>query len=107
MANLPRTQRAVMQLLVGGRSHAYAIKLQLASRLGHSSVYAALAAAETKGYVVAEWEHPAARPPGSGPPRKYYELSAEGRAALQAADRADANRARRAASAPPLGEASS
>jgi len=84
--SIPRTQLAVMRALLGGRAHAYEIKRRLAPEVGHSSVYAALAGAETKGYVTSEWEDPTARPPGSGPLRKYHELTAVGSAALRAQD---------------------
>ena len=86
MARIPRTQLVVMVALRDGRAHAYEIKLRLASELGHSSVYAALARAEAKGYVISEWEDPGARPPGSGPQRKYYELTGAGREALREAE---------------------
>ncbi len=88
MPPIPRTQLAVMQVLLDGRTHAYEIKRRLAPDLGHSSVYAALAAAEAKGFLTSEWEDPNARPRGSGPLRKYYELTAEGRRALIEAQQA-------------------
>ena len=91
MRSIPRTQLAVMEVLLDGRSHAYAIKQRLASTLGHSSVYAALAGAEAKGFVASDWENPAARPPGSGPLRKYYELTGAGRRALLEAQRVAVN----------------
>ena len=84
LRSIPRTQLAVMRALLDERSHAYEIKRRLAAELGHSSVYAALAGAEAKGYLASAWEDPTARPPGSGPLRKYYELTAIGSAALQA-----------------------
>lgn len=65
-----------------GRLHAYAVKRALRSRVGHSSVYAALAAAQAKGFLRSEWELPDGGRPASGPPRKYYELTAAGRRAL-------------------------
>jgi len=86
MAKIPRTQFVVMLALGEGRAHAYEIKLRVASELGHSSVYAALARAEAKGWVVSEWEDAGARPPGSGPQRKYYELTGAGREVLREAE---------------------
>lgn len=85
MESLPRTQLEVLVVLATrGRTHAYDIKLRLEGVLGHSSVYAALSRAQAKGFVTAEWEAPGARPPGSGPLRKYYELTPFGRQALSA-----------------------
>lgn len=85
MKSLPRTQQRVLALLAeNGRTHAYDLKLQLRNDLGHSSVYAALARAEAKGYVVAQWEDPYDRPPGAGPLRKYYEITVAGIEALRA-----------------------
>ncbi len=76
MQTLPRTQAEVLAVLdQHGRTHAYELKLQLRDVLGHSSVYAALARAEANGYVTSQWEDPVARPPGSGPQRKYFELT--------------------------------
>jgi DNA-binding PadR family transcriptional regulator len=83
MKQMSRTQREVLELLASeGRTHAYEVKLRLKNVLGHSSVYAALAAAEAKGYVRAEWEDPTGKPPGSGLLRKYYDLTDLGRDAL-------------------------
>lgn len=89
MAQPSRTQLAVLQALSTGRTHAYEIKMRLSGELGHSSVYAALASAASKGFVSAEWEAPGARPPGSGPLRKYYELTAAGRRVLEQATQAE------------------
>jgi DNA-binding PadR family transcriptional regulator len=87
MKDLSRTQREVLAVLsAAGSTHAYEIKLRLRDVLGHSSVYAALASAEAKGFLRSEWEDPAARPPGSGPARKYFELTDLGREALAAAE---------------------
>jgi DNA-binding PadR family transcriptional regulator len=87
MKDLPRTQRDVLNVLNdSGRIHAYEIKLRLRDVVGHSSVYAALAAAEAKGYVTGAWESPDERPRDGGPPRKYYELTEAGRAALYRAE---------------------
>jgi DNA-binding PadR family transcriptional regulator len=89
MKLLPRIQREVLQVLAGsGRTHAYEIKLRLRDAVGHSSVYAALARAEAKGYVEGIWEEPSARAPESGPPRKYYVLTAAGLEALRSAEAA-------------------
>lgn len=86
MASLPRTQRAVMSVLAAqGRCHAYEVKRSLTGTLGGSSVYAALSAAETKGYVAAEWEPQEEARRGGRPARKYFELTAEGRQILASA----------------------
>jgi len=84
MSSLPRVQRAVLEVLTRGTTHAYDIKLQLSPVVGHSSVYAALAGAEARGYVASKWEPPGERPPGSGPLRKYYRITALGEEALVA-----------------------
>jgi DNA-binding PadR family transcriptional regulator len=87
--DLSRTQREVLVVLAeNGRTHAYEIKLRLRDVLGHSSVYAALASAEAKGYLTSTWEEPASRPPGSGPARKYFALTELGREALHNAEAA-------------------
>jgi len=93
MKNLPRIQREVLQVLHdAGRTHAYDIKLRLREVVGHSSVYAALARAEAKGYVEGAWEEPNARPAGEGPPRKYYVLTDAGAEALRQAEPAPSPR---------------
>jgi len=91
---VPRIQRAVLEVLLDGRTHAYEVKRRLAPSVGHSSVYAALARAEAKGYVSSEWEDITARPPGSGPPRKYYEITALGVGAVREAQTEPASVAR-------------
>lgn len=97
-ARLPRTQREVLEVLrLCGRTHAYDVKLRLRSVLKHSSVYAALARAEAKGYVRSEWEESDDRRQEHGPPRKYYELTTLGESAL--ASSASAKIVRRGASA--------
>jgi DNA-binding PadR family transcriptional regulator len=86
MKLLPRIQREVLQVLAGsGGTHAYEIKLRLRDAVGHSSVYAALARAEAKGYVEGVWKEPSERSPENGPPRKYYILTAAGLEALRSA----------------------
>jgi len=88
MKDLSRTQREVLGVLeLCGRTHAYEIKVRLREVLRHSSVYAALARAEAKGYVTAEWEDISERPLGNGPPRKYYAMTETGREALELARR--------------------
>ena len=86
MNALPRVQLALLELLRDrGRTHAYEMKRILAGRVPHASVYAALAALQHKGYVSAEWAIPGGGSEGSeggGPPRKYFELTAEGQRAL-------------------------
>src|SRR5688500_14841632 len=90
MKDLSRTQREVLEVLeLCGRTHAYEIKVRLRDVLRHSSVYAALARAEAKGYVTAEWEDISGRPLANRPPRKYYAMTMPGRAALASARRED------------------
>lgn len=91
---LPRVQHAVLTLLAErGRTHAYELKRILDGSIVQASVYASLAALESKGYLTSEWENPAGGP-GSGHPRKYYEITAEGHAVL-AEDAAHARAERR------------
>ena len=105
MKSLPRTQTEVLAVLAEcGRTHAYELKLRLKDVLGHSSVYAALARAEANGYVVSQWEEPLARPQGSGPQRKYFELTALGRAQLAAAQAGEKIRPRTALTREALAE---
>lgn len=84
MRRLPRVQLAVLEVLAEqGRTHAYEIKRVLKGNIGHASVYAALSAIQAKGYATAEWEIPeGGATAGGGPPRKYFELTAAGSAAL-------------------------
>lgn len=91
---LPRTQHEVIAVLAErGRSHAYELKSLLRGRVGHSSVYAALSALQAKGYVRAEWAIPGDQSESSGPPRKYFELTADGREALDLSERVRARMA--------------
>lgn len=84
MPRVPRVQQVVLEVLAeSGRTHAYEVKRVLKGRVGHASVYAALSAVQAKGYVTAEWELPGAGgAPAGGPPRKYFEITAEGRQVL-------------------------
>lgn len=88
MRRLPKVQQAVLEVLVArGRTHAYEIKRVLKGRVGHASVYAALSSMQAKGYVSAEWEIPEAGGTApAGPPRKYFELTGDGRHALAEAE---------------------
>ena len=87
MPRLPTMQRHVMMTIADrGRVHAYEIKRILKGVVGHASVYAALSACQKKGYVTAEWSIPGETgSEGGGPPRKYFELTADGRQALEEA----------------------
>lgn len=83
MKALPRIQQALLEVLRDrGRTHAYEMKRIFGGQLAHASVYAALAALQHKGYVSAEWALPEQKSEGGGPPRKYFELTAEGRQVL-------------------------
>jgi DNA-binding PadR family transcriptional regulator len=86
MRRLPRVQQAVLDVLIErGRAHAYEIRGLLKGQVGGASVYAALSSLQAKGYVMAEWELPEERETShGGPPRKYFELTADGRRALAA-----------------------
>ncbi len=87
MKALPRVQMALLELLRDrGRTHAYEMKRLLVGAVPHASVYAALAALQHKGYVHAEWALPEQGSEGGGPPRKYFELTAEGRQVLAEVD---------------------
>ena len=84
MRRLPRVQRAILEVVEDReRVHAYEIKRILMGVVGHASVYAALTACQGKGYLTAEWSIPGATgSEGGGPPRKYFELTEDGRRAL-------------------------
>lgn len=87
-------QQAVLDVLTQrGRTHAYEIRRILKGQVGGASVYAALSSLQAKGYVTAEWELPEGGATShTGPPRKYFELTAEGRKALaEAAARSQRN----------------
>jgi DNA-binding PadR family transcriptional regulator len=71
------------------------MKRILQGRVPHASVYAALSALQAKGYVRPEWAIPGEGSEGGGPPRKYFELTGEGRrvfAESQSAQRAATGR---------------
>jgi DNA-binding PadR family transcriptional regulator len=87
---MPRVQQAVLAVLAErGRTHAYEIRGVLKGQVGGASVYAALSSVQAKGYVTAEWELPEGGATSStGPPRKYFELTADGRKALAEAEAA-------------------
>ena len=90
MGRLSRVQRAVLEVIQqDGRTHAYAVKRSLRGVVGHASVYAALAVAQSRGFVRAEWSIPENGAAG-GPPRKYFELTPEGIRALMGLDEAPA-----------------
>ena len=83
---LPRTQAEVLRELsdsAGGRSHAYRLKQKLKSRISRSSVYAAIAELQTRGYIDSEWGPPARE---GLPPRRYVEINALGAQALAGYD---------------------
>lgn len=83
MKSLPRVQLALLEVLRDrGRIHAYEMKRILAGQVPHASVYASLSALQSKGFVSAEWAIPGENSEGGGPPRKYFELTAEGQRAL-------------------------
>lgn len=85
MYGLARNYRLIMEVLEErGRTHAYEMKEILRDEIGHGSVYGALSAIQAKGYVTVEWSMPGedGRPMGR-PPRKYFELTAVGREALE------------------------
>ena len=86
MPDLPRIQYAVLDVLKeNGRTHAYEIKRILRGVVGHSSVYAALSSAQAKGLVQSEWVLPDYSD-GTGLPRKYFDLTAQGVRALSEAE---------------------
>lgn len=88
MGGLARNQRYIAELLLArGRLHAYEIKRTLEEIVPHGSIYGAISSLERKGLITSEWV-PMEEHGYPSPPRKYVELTAHGRAVLQAeADR--------------------
>lgn len=70
-------ERVLRVFLADVSARHYGYDLMKAARLPSGTLYPLLARLHDQGLVTSEWEH---RPddPGGRPPRKYYQLTAEG-----------------------------
>jgi PadR family transcriptional regulator, regulatory protein PadR len=85
----------VLQALAGGFHHGFDV--MDATGLASGTVYPILRRLEAEGFVRSTWEDATRAQREQRPPRRYYELTADGRKAL--ADTADRYRAPRGARA--------
>lgn len=74
---------AVLQALVDGRRYGFDIVDH--TGLATGTVYPALSSLEGRGYVTADWEAEEVAHADRRPPRKYYQVTREGREALRQA----------------------
>jgi DNA-binding PadR family transcriptional regulator len=76
------TTLAVLQSIAAGVSHGFDI--MDATGLPSGTVYPILGRLERSGFVRSRWESPTVAQREKRPPRRYYEISAAGSAALAA-----------------------
>ena len=80
-ARLPYSAVAILQALAQGRRYGFDIIEHTA--LTSATVYPTLGKLEDAGFVSSAWEPHATALKSKRPPRRYYELRAAGRRALQ------------------------
>lgn len=86
---LPRTTLHILLALAGGPKHGYGIKLDVeertggAMRLGSGTLYEAIQRLLDHGWLV-EVDAPEDADAPGGPARRFYDLTEEGRAGLEA-----------------------
>jgi len=78
--NLTYTSGLILQMIAQGLSYGFDVIDQ--TGLPSGTVYPALRRLESAGLVDSRWDHKGAEKSG-GPPRKYYRLTALGRARLE------------------------
>jgi DNA-binding PadR family transcriptional regulator len=76
---------ATVILQAVGNDYRYGFDIMDATGLPSGTVYPALRRMEAAGYIGSKWEAPAVAQREQRPPRKYYELTAPGRLALEEA----------------------
>ena len=81
--NLTYTTGIVLSLIAAG--HRYGFDIMDVSGLPDGTVYPALRRLETAGMLSSAWEELDEEIPQKRPPRRYYELTAEGKDMLQRA----------------------
>ena len=73
---------ATVILQAVGSGYQYGFDIIDVTGLPGGTVYPALRRLEEQGYLGSKWEKPAVAQQQQRPPRKYYEMTREGRAAL-------------------------
>jgi DNA-binding PadR family transcriptional regulator len=77
---LSYTMALILQAVENG--YRYGFDIMTFSGLASGTVYPALRRIEDAGFVVSKWEKPTVAQQSQRPPRKYYEITKPGRAAL-------------------------
>jgi PadR family transcriptional regulator, regulatory protein PadR len=97
-------ERVLRVFLADPTARQYGYDLMKAAHLPSGTLYPMLARLQQQGLVTSEWENPAEAAEGR-PPRKYYQLTAEGARVvrLELANAPAAVKAARAAERPPRG----
>jgi len=85
MADLSYTSATVLHAIASGRG--YGFQVMEAAGLPSGTVYPALRKLETAGLIRSQWEHAAVARTEQRPPRRYYQITSEGEAALASAGR--------------------
>lgn len=83
MRPLSFTAVTILQAIAAGARHGFDI--MDAAGLPSGTVYPALGRLEEQGHVRSRWESPAIAQQAKRPPRRYYELTREGRQVLDRA----------------------
>ena len=83
MRTLSFTAVTILQAIAAGARHGFDI--MDAAGLPSGTVYPALGRLEEQDYVRSRWESPAIAQQAKRPPRRYYEITREGRRALERA----------------------
>lgn len=83
MAELSYTSALVLHAIASGRG--YGFQVMEAAGLPSGTVYPALRKLEKGRLIRSQWEHAATARAEQRPPRRYYQITPEGEAALAAA----------------------
>ena len=83
MADLTYVSASVLHAIASGRG--YGFQVMEAAGLPSGTVYPALRKLEKAGLIRSQWEHAAVARADQRPARRYYQVTAEGDAALAAA----------------------
>ena len=85
MADLSYTSALVLYAIAGGQG--YGFQVMETAGLPSGTVYPALRKLEKGRLIRSQWEHAAVARAEQRPPRRYYQITGEGEAALAAAGR--------------------
>ena len=81
----PVSYNAALVLEAMAQGHAYGFEIMRAAHLKSGTVYPLLRRLEATGLVASSWEEAEQAHDEGRPPRRYYQVTPEGRAALAAA----------------------